>query len=146
MIFISYAKEDAAYAQKIFLALKAQELAPWMDKPPAPHNYEGLQIGQKWQTVLQTQLSNADYIILVLSPRSVAKKGYVQVEFRTALDRMNYLPDDGVLVLPILIEACHVPSLSVGNINLRDLQWDIISDEHIEEFALGLAQRIKELA
>lgn len=68
------------------------------------------------------------------------------MEFRTALDRMNYLPDDSVLVLPILIESCDVPSLSVGNINLRDLQWDIIPDEDIEEFALGLAERVKEPA
>ncbi|WQO64669.1 toll/interleukin-1 receptor domain-containing protein [Sinorhizobium medicae] len=120
MIFISYAKEDVAYAHKVFLALKAQALSPWMDKPPVPYQGEGLQIGQKWQTVLQARLNNADYVILILSPRSVAKKGYVQVEFRTALDRMNYLPDDSVLVLPILIEACEVPSLSVGNINLRD--------------------------
>ena len=128
----------------VFLALKAQALSPWMDKPPPPHQSEGLQIGQKWQTVLQTKLNEADYIILLLSPRSVAKKGYVQVEFRTALDRMNYLPDDSVLVLPVLIEACDVPSLSVGNINLRDLQWDIVPAEGIEEFALGLAERIKE--
>ncbi|ANG98671.1 TIR domain-containing protein [Brucella pseudogrignonensis] len=144
MIFISYAKEDAAYAHKVFLALHAQELSPWMDKPPSPHTKEGLQVGQKWEVVLQEKLKIADYIILILSPRSVAKRGYVQVEFRTALDRMNYLPDDDVLVLPILIEPCDVPSLSVGNINLRDLHWDIIPHEHIDEFAIGLAERIKE--
>jgi hypothetical protein len=92
------------------------------------------------------KISNAHHIILILSPRSVAKRGYVQVEFRTALDRMNHLPDGHVLVLPILMEECEVPSLTSGQINLIDLHWDIIRREGIQAFARELAERIKEAA
>lgn len=146
MIFISYAKEDYSYAQAMYIALKSQGLSPWMDKPPVPFKGEGLLVGQRWQSVLQTKLNDADYIILVLSPHSVAKRGYVQVEFRTALDRMNYLPDEGVLVFPVLTEECAVPSLSAGKINLKDLQWDVVKNNEISEFATSLADRVREVA
>lgn len=146
MIFISYAKEDQAFAQDIYLALRRNGLAPWMDKPPAPFASEGLKIGEKWASVLQEKIAQAHYIILVLSPRSVSKRGYVQVEFRAALDRMNYLPDNEVLVLPILMEGCVVPSLTVGRINLSDLQWEVVGQNQIQAFVLDLAVRIQEIA
>jgi hypothetical protein len=142
MIFISYAKEDQSYAHAAFEALKKAGLDPWMDKPPAPFKHEGLQIGQKWEQVLQARLAEADYIILVLSPHSIAKRGYVQVEFRTALHRMNFLAENEVLVLPILVEMCDVPSMTVKNINLQDIQWDVVPRDALTDFASGLAKRI----
>jgi hypothetical protein len=134
MIFISYAKEDVAYAHELFLALVAAGLNPWMDKPPTPHEEEGLQVGQRWQVVLDTKLRQADYVALLLSPRSVRKRGYVQREFRTALELMNEMPDDQVFVLPIVSESCDVPSLKVGQINLRDLQWEEVKLAEIPSF------------
>jgi len=142
MIFISYAKEDHAYACKVYLALLAAGLSPWMDKPPAPYRANGLRIGQRWQVVLHAKLREANYIILILSPRSVRKRGFVQVEFRTALSLMNQIPDDQVFVLPVLAETCDVPSLRVGEIDLRDLQWEEVQEDQIKEFADRLAADI----
>lgn len=146
MIFISYAHEDQPYAHRLFSALRDASLDPWMDKPPAKYSDIGLKIGQRWERVLQEKLGVAEYIILILSPTSVSKRGYVQVEFRTALERMSYLPDDHVLVLPLLTEECKIPSLQAGHINLNDLHWEVISQDRLEEFANQLSARVRGLA
>ncbi|XUM19471.1 toll/interleukin-1 receptor domain-containing protein [Bradyrhizobium oligotrophicum S58] len=139
MIFISYAKEDHAYACELYRGLAAAGLDPWMDKPPAPFEANGLQVGQRWAAVLNTKIRKADYVILLLSPRSVRKRGYVQVEFRTALQLMSEMPDDQVFVLPIVAEDCDVPSLKVGQIDLRDLQWEEVKASDIPIFSQRLA-------
>jgi TIR domain len=138
MIFISYAMEDHAFACELYGALAAAGLDPWMDKPPPPYQGNGLQIGQRWETVLNAKIRAADYVVLLLSPRSVRKRGYVQVEFRTALQLMNEMPDDQVFVLPIVSENCELPSLRVGQINLRDLQWEEVKPADIPAFASRL--------
>nr|WP_155249239.1 toll/interleukin-1 receptor domain-containing protein [Mesorhizobium loti] len=142
MIFISYASEDHAYAAKLYAALRACGLEPWMDKPPAPFQGDGLQVGQRWLPTLVGKIRGADYIILVLSPRSVSKRGFVSREFRLALDLMNELPDDQLLVFPILAEDCNVPSLQVGSINLKDIQWEKVVDAELSDFANRLCARL----
>jgi TIR domain len=139
MIFISYAREDYVYACDLYLALTDAGLDPWMDKPPHPHEHLGIKVGQKWRPVIEARLREADLVILLLSPRSVRKRGYVQVEFRTALSLMNEMPDDQVFVLPIVSEKCDIPSLRVGQIDLLDLQWDEVKRAEIPAFAGRLA-------
>jgi hypothetical protein len=143
MIFISYAKEDHPFACGLYLALAAAGLDPWMDKPPPPYAGNGLQIGQRWETVLNAKIRDADYVVLILSPRSVRKRGYVQVEFRTALQLMNEMPDDQVFVLPIVSDSCDVPSLQVGQINLRNLHWEEVKQADISAFVGGLVIAIQ---
>lgn len=78
-VFISYAKEDIISAEKMFELLKNSGYDPWLDK-------KKLLPGQKWDVEINTALRKANYIILLLSNLSVVKRGYVQREFRLALD------------------------------------------------------------
>jgi TIR domain len=142
VIFISYASEDHPYTCAIYSALRKAGLSPWMDKPPKPFEADGIQVGQRWQNVLNVKLNEADLVVLILSPRSVRKRGYVQVEFRTALSLMNQMPDDQVFVLPIVSENCDIPSLRVGQIGLRDLQWEEVKIADIDAFVGRLLARI----
>ncbi len=142
MIFISYASEDYDYACSLFLELKAADLAPWMDKPPAPHRGEGLQPGHRWRDIIEQKMRAADQIILVLSDRSVRKRGFVRYEFRVALELMNYIPDDEILVIPILKEQCEVPPLRVDMIVLTDLHWELVPTAELPSFVQRLAQTI----
>ncbi|WP_092021718.1 toll/interleukin-1 receptor domain-containing protein [Bradyrhizobium sp. OK095] len=139
MIFISYAKEDHAFACELYLGLFSVGLDPWMDKPPPPHQINGLQVGQRWEAVLNAKIRAADHVLLLLSPRSVRKRGYVQTEFRMALRLMNEMPDDQVFVLPVVSEKCDVPSLRVGQIDLLDLQWEEVRQADIPTFVSRLA-------
>ena len=133
-IFISYAKEDRAKAEELYLALEKRGLLPWMDKPPAPYTLTGLRPGEQWRTRLESEIRKASRVILLLSRTSVAKIGYVQREFRLALDVMNAMPPNARFAVPLMIDDCSPPELVVGSINLADLQWTALSDTSLGTF------------
>lgn len=141
-IFISYAKEDAITAEALYLAMHQRDMSPWMDKPPVPHRAKGLVPGEYWRDRLDREIRNACRVILLLSATSIAKVGYVQREFRLALDVMNSMPPNARFVVPLLIEDCEPPALVVGNISLNDLQWTDLSEIGMDEFLDSLSADI----
>lgn len=138
-IFISYAKEDIAFARELYVALDAAGLRPWMDKPPAPHHAKGLIPGENWRLRLEKEIRSAERAILLLSNTSIAKVGYVQREFRLALDVMASMPVNARFVVPLLIEDCRPPELVVGSISLADLQWTSLTELSLDVFVEMLA-------
>lgn len=133
-IFVSYAKEDIDQARVIYSALDDKGLEPWMDKPPPPHAAKGLLPGENWRNRLEQEIRGARRVILLLSEASVAKVGYVQREFRLALDVMNGMPANARFVVPLMINECNPPDLVVGTISLGDLQWTNLSDYGLDTF------------
>ena len=122
-LFLCYAKEDETEAHDIYLALKKERLSPWMDKPPFHYMNEGLKPGENFDSVIRKKIKESDYFIALLSKSSINKKGYVQREFKIALDIMNEIPLDKLYFLPVLIEKCEVPDILVGSVNLKSIQW-----------------------
>lgn len=133
-IFISYAKEDNDQAQALYLAFEARGLEPWMDKPPPPHVAKGLVPGENWRARLEAEIRGANRAILLLSKISVAKVGYVQREFRLALDVMNMMPANARFAVPLMIDDCAPPELVVDRISLSDLQWTTLSEVGMDSF------------
>ncbi len=78
-VFISYASEDIASAEKLYDYLKSAGYDPWLDK-------KRLLPGQDWNTEIRLALRKADFIVMLLSHISIAKRGYVQREFKLALE------------------------------------------------------------
>jgi len=122
-LFICYAKEDEEKAQSIYSEFKKERFFPWMDSPPSLYINEGLTPGEDFNSTIRKEIKEADYFIALLSNSSIRKKGYVQREYRMALDIMNEMPIDRIYFLPILIEKCEIPDILVGNIYLKDIQW-----------------------
>lgn len=102
-IFISYAKEDYPYALEIFDFLKEEGFEPWMDK-------KNLLPGQDWDHVLAKTLKQVDFILVVISEISVSKRGYVQREFKRALEYWEERPQSDIYILPVKINECEVPA------------------------------------
>jgi hypothetical protein len=140
MIFISYASEDVAYARQLYTMLRATGLAPWMDKPPDPWRAEGILPGQDWAQVIDERLNAANYIILLLSRASVAKRGYVSYEFRRALEIMSTMPVGGILVIPVRIDDCTIPPLEVNTIRLKSLHWEDVPPAALAAFVALLGK------
>jgi outer membrane protein assembly factor BamB len=130
-VFISYAREDHTFACEVYLALREKLIVPWMDKPPDPFPLEGLLPGQNWPLQIEQRIREADYVILILSPNSIQKQGFVQSEFRIALQAASWRPPNRVYVIPILRAACEVPLFVIGTIKLNDLHWIDYSAEGI---------------
>lgn len=122
-IFISYAKEDFTYAEKLYNFLDENGFKPWIDK-------KGILPGQDWNFVIKKELREANYIILLLSDTSVQKRGYVQREFRIALDYVEEKLEDDIYLIPLKINNCVVPE------KLSRFQW--IEYEPLTSFDLIL--------
>lgn len=138
-IFISYAREDLEAARELFLKLKAAGYEPWMDKPPAPYQNEGILPGQRWRPVIEAKIRSADLMILMLSNVSVSKQGFVQQEFRLSLHMMGEMPPDKVFAVPVLLEPCEPPALTAGTVTLSELQWTMIYEIGLDEFVASIA-------
>jgi hypothetical protein len=109
-VFISYAKEDFAFAEKLYYFLQQNNFMPWLDKV-------NIMPGQDWDLTIKKALRDANYIILLLSETSVNKRGYVQREFKLALEFFEEKLEDDIYIIPLKINECAIPN------KLSKFQW-----------------------
>lgn len=115
-VFISYATEDIEYAKKLYDFLKENNFKPWLDKI-------NLLPGQQWDYEIRKALREANYVILLLSSNSVEKRGYVQREFKTALEYYEEKLDDDIYLIPVKIDQCTPPQ------RLSSFQWIVLEND-----------------
>jgi TIR domain len=114
IVFISYAREDTEAAKRLYEDLKNAGLTPWLDK-------ESLIAGQNWKTAIRKAIENSRYFIPIFSPISVAKKGYVQKEFKYALEVLDEFPESEIFVIPVRLDVCEIPYEKLKDIEYVDL-------------------------
>jgi len=102
-IFIAYATEDFAIAEKLFDELLDLGYAPWLDR-------RKLLPGQNWPRRIEDAIMSADFFIACFSSHSVRKRGGFQAEVRYALDCARRLPIDEVFLIPVRLDDCRVPT------------------------------------
>jgi formylglycine-generating enzyme required for sulfatase activity len=121
-VFLAHAKEDAARVRNLYDLLKSAGATPWM----APQD---ITPGAKWDVTIRETIKTSDFVVACLSENSVKKRGYVQREFRLALDVSLEVPEPLSFLIPVRLDLCEAPNLQVGQLNLRDLQWvDALSE------------------
>ncbi len=98
-IFISYATEDLEDAERLYGALESEGFSPWMDR-------QDLLAGQSWKTEIPKVLRNSEQVIVLLSSRSLSKRGYVQKELRMALDILDEFPPGRIFLVPVKLDRC----------------------------------------
>lgn len=143
-VFISYAREDFAFAEALFEYCTDMGCSPWMDK-------KSLLGAEDFRLAISDAIRRADYAITVLSRSSVDKDGFVQLEFRKLLTRLAEHGANSPFLIPIRIDGAKIPDLSVHefSISLRDYNWiDLPGDlpwsaEMLEPLAKALSQRHK---
>jgi len=100
-IFISYSSEDEKFARKLAEDLIKLGHEPWFDK------WE-IKVGECIQSKIEHGVSEADYVIIILSPSSV-ESTWVEKEWK--IKYWDEIERNETLVLPVLIENCEIPSL-----------------------------------
>jgi hypothetical protein len=78
--------------------------------------------------------------LIFLSHNSVAKHGYVQREFKLALDTLQEMPEGAIHTIPVRLDDCDVPE------EFHELQWcDLFEEDSFERIVqairVGLSQR-----
>ncbi|MBI1765067.1 MAG: SUMF1/EgtB/PvdO family nonheme iron enzyme [Acidobacteria bacterium] len=102
-IFISYASEDRVKVRDLHQRLTAQGYKPWLDD-------EDLLPGQDFKLVIEGALTSSDFIIICLSQTSVAKRSFIQHEFKLALEKRREMRPDDIFVIPARLEDCEFPA------------------------------------
>lgn len=108
-LFICHASEDKQFVDQLVHELDRRAMFAWYDK-------REIFVGDSIVERINAALRSSDYLVAVLSPRSVVKPWVVR-EMSSSL--MRQLSDNGIRVLPVLLEPCDVPSL-ISDIKYAD--------------------------
>jgi hypothetical protein len=117
-IFLAHASEDIVAVVELYERLRQQGYKPWLDK-------KDLLPGQNWRVEIPKAIEKSDVFLACLSQKSIAKNGYVQREFRMALNNCADKPPGGIYLIPLRLDDCEISDLRQEEygINLRDYQW-----------------------
>jgi hypothetical protein len=65
--------------------------------------------GEDWERAIALAIARADFFIACLSRRSVGKRGVLQTEIQSAIEKWREkLPND-IYLIPVRLEACELP-------------------------------------
>ena len=110
-VFLCHASQDKPAVRKLYAELKAQSwIEPWFDEIH-------LLPGMDWDLEIYKALREADAIIVCLSKESIAKEGYVQKEFKRALNFAEEKPEGAIYIIPLRLDECQPP------LKFQQWQW-----------------------
>jgi formylglycine-generating enzyme required for sulfatase activity len=133
-IFLAHASEDKPAVRRLHRELKARGFEPWLDE-------EDLVGGQNWKVEIPKAIHNASVFLACLSRHSIAKMGYVQNEFRLALNALAQRPQEQIYLIPVRFEECKVPELRNPDLGLSmgDHHWvDFFADNGLDRLVRAL--------
>lgn len=118
-VFISYAREDSDQSERLYKSLKSAGLIPWRDK-------DAIKPGQNWKIAIRKGIKNSRYFMPLFSTKSVEKIGYVQKEFKYAIDNFDKFPESEIYIIPVRLDNCQIPYEKLEEIQYVDLfpDWD----------------------
>ncbi len=107
-VFISYSRKDISFVEQLAADLKNAGLDVWYD-------VSSLGGGSRWRVEIEAAIKNSQFVIVVLSPDSIASE-WVEREFLFAsnLDRK---------IIPLMYRSCEL------TLNYLDLNYIDVQDE-----------------
>jgi hypothetical protein len=100
-VFISYARENAEVARRLYRDLKSQSVEPWLDT-------ECILPGQRWSDAIAEAIKDSDYFFALFSKKLAEKRGYVQSELKKALEVLRDVPPGKGYLMPIRLDDCRI--------------------------------------
>src|SRR5215211_4162906 len=113
-VFISYAREDAEAANRLYNDMKMAGLDPWLDT-------QSLLGGQNWKIAIRGAIKNSRYFVPLLSSNTVEKVGYIQKELKEALEVLDEFPQSKIFVIPVRINECKINDEKLKELHIIDL-------------------------
>ena len=136
-VFISYAREDSEASERLYNNLKSAGLIPWRDK-------DVIKGGQNWKISIRKGIKNSRYFIPLFSSKSVRKIGYIQKEFKYAIDNYDQFPELEIYIIPVRLDNCDIPIEKLEDIQYVDLfpDWNLGVKQIIE--SIGVESEVNE--
>jgi len=107
IVFLSHASEDKPLVLRLCKRLRKDGFDPWLD-------VERLKPGQNWKLEIEKAMNHSHAVLLCFSQKSLLKVGYIQQEYKKALDLQNYRPPGTIYVIPVRMDtACDYPEFFI---------------------------------
>lgn len=113
-IFISYGREDIDSARRLRQELGDRGYDVWIDR-------ESLLPGQRWKDTVIQAIRAADAVLVLLSQRSVGRRGFLNREIREALEVLDEQPDATPFLIPARLDDCLPSQAKLSEIHRVDL-------------------------
>lgn len=127
--FISYAREDRDTARRLYDDLREAGISPWFDE-------ESLVAGQNWREAIGLAVASCSHFVVIISEKSVNKRGFVQKEMRLAIEALEERPPDEIFVIPVRLDDSRPKHDRLRNLHCIDL---------FRDYDVGLKQLLKSL-
>ena len=115
-VFLSYASEDAAAAERIAATLRNAGIEVWFDKSE-------LRGGEAWDREIRRQIRECTLFIAIVSASAHARvEGYFRLEWNLALERMNRQAPGHAFLLPVVVDDTRRSDDRIPD-RFRELQW-----------------------
>lgn len=118
-VFISYGREDATEASRLYADLVEAGLRPWMDQID-------LLPGQRWKEAISEAIETSRFFVALLSSQSVDRRGYVHREIVDALEVLDTYPEHDIYLIPARLDDCRPSHRKLQDLNWVNLfpEWD----------------------
>src|SRR6516164_1339885 len=115
-VFLSYASEDTAAAERIAAALRAAGVEVWFDKSE-------LRGGDAWDQKIRQQIHDCVLFIPVISSNTASRQeGYFRLEWDLADQRTHMMARDRAFILPVCLDATPGTGTDVPE-SFHRVQW-----------------------
>src|SRR6516164_8090319 len=115
-VFLSYASDDAAAAQRICDALRAAGVEVWFDKTE-------LRGGDTWDASIRQQIKDCLLFIPIISSHTEGRReGYFCREWNLAAERTLDMAPGVALIVPVAIDDTDQKGAKVPD-KFRTVQW-----------------------
>lgn len=101
-VFISYSRVDLPFVERLNHFLAEAGVSTWFDRT-------SLLPGQKWEDVIDDEISQSRTFLTCLSKAAMDKKGYFHVEQHRASEAALRVPPGQLFILPVALGDCDVP-------------------------------------
>ncbi len=116
-VFLSYAREDWETAERLYHDLSRRGYSPWLDT-------KNLLPGEQFRTVIKQTILRTDVILILISSKSVTKRGFFQAEIKQALAAYDEVPPGNIFLIPVRLD-----NTRPRHKDLSELQWvDLFPD------------------
>jgi hypothetical protein len=113
-VFISYAREDARHAERLYMDLRSNEVDAWLDT-------RCLLPGQNWKREITKVIRESAYFVALISKNSVNKRGVVQTEMKRAFEVLSEVPSHQIFLIPVRLDPTSPADEELQNLNWVDL-------------------------
>ena len=115
-VFLSYASQDTAAAQRICEALRAAEIEVWFDQSE-------LRGGDVWDQKIRRQIHDCSLFVPLISANTASRpEGYFRLEWDLADQRTHMMARDRAFIVPVCLDATPGAGTDVPE-SFHRVQW-----------------------